>query len=124
MKRGDVYLVQLSRSASLSAQDQDQDRTGQLIPAVVLSRDALNQFSPTVVVAPIVDASAVHRLYPSDVRVPAPEGGLTADSVILAAQVRSVPRARLSRQLGVLGRGVMAQTNRALRITFALDEET
>jgi mRNA interferase MazF len=89
---------------------------------VVLTRDALNEHGATVVVAPIVDAAAVPHLYPSDVHVYAPEGGLTVDGVILTAQVHSVPRARLGRRLGVLGTSLMARVDRALRITFALDD--
>ncbi len=89
MKRGEVYLVYVGRADDPRAIRQDIE--GPLIPAVILTRDALNLYSATMVVAPIVDAEVVPHLYPSDVRVAAPEGGLTVDGVILTAQVRSVP---------------------------------
>lgn len=119
MRRGEVYLVQVGRAAEPG---RGQAGEGSLIPAVVLTRDALNEHSPTVVVAPVVDADTVPHYYPSDVAVAAPEGGLTVDGVILAAQVRAVPRARLSRRLGMLSAPVLAQVDRALRLTLALDD--
>jgi mRNA interferase MazF len=119
VKRGAVYLIHLGQATKPRGGAQGAE--GPLIPAVVLTRDALNNHSPTVIVAPIVDAGEVRASYPSDVRIAAPEGGLTVDGIVLTAQVRSVPRARLSRQLGVLSAPVLAQVNRALQVTFALD---
>lgn len=112
MKRGDVFLVQV-------AGDTEADR--QLMPAVVVTRNALNIYGAVVVVAPIVDATALARLYPSDVHVQAPEGGLTIDGVVLAAQMRSVPRRRLIRQIGQLSDSVMRQVNHALAIVLDLE---
>jgi len=44
---------------------------------VVVSRDAINHYSPVIVVCPLTDASHITKLYPSDVQVIAPEDGLT-----------------------------------------------
>jgi len=120
VKRGEVYVVHVGRGAD--APGSQQDAEGPSVPAVVLTRDAINDHSATVVVAPIVTAGSVPRLYPSDIRVYAPAGGLAVDGVILTAQVRSVPRTRLGRRLGVLDAVLIGQVDRALRITFALDD--
>ena len=47
MKRGEVYLCPLGR------RDGGQER---LVPVVVLTRDAINQYAPVVVVAPVVES--------------------------------------------------------------------
>jgi mRNA interferase MazF len=68
----------------------------------------------------MVDASGISQVYPSDVRVRAPEGGLTSDSVILTGQLRAVARTQLVRHLGELSVEVMHQVDMALRITLDL----
>ena len=52
----------------------------------------------------------------------APEGGLTADGLILTMQLRAVPRARLYHLLGTLSANVLADVDHALRITLDLEE--
>ena len=113
MKRGEVYLYPLGR------RDGGQER---LVPVVVLTRDAINQYAPVVLVAPVAESELPARPYPSDVPVHAPEGGLTADGLILTMQLRAVPRARLHHLLGTLSANVLAAVDRALRITLALEE--
>ncbi len=115
MKRGDVYLYPLGR----------RDGGGQeaLVPVVVLTRDAINQHGPVVVVAPIVESGSAPRPYPSDVYVHAPEGGLTVDGLILTMQLRAVPRRKLNHLLGALSAAVMIDVDRAVRITLDLEED-
>ena len=114
MKRGDVYLCPLGR----------RDDAGHeiLVPVVVLTRDAINQYGPVVLVAPIVEKDPAMRPYPSDVVVRAPEGGLTVDGLILTMQLRAVPRARLHHLLGTLSSNAVTEVDRALRITLDLEE--
>lgn len=82
-------------------------------PAVLLSRDAINRLSPVVVVAPMTTHRG-QRLYPSDVLVRAPEGGLKSDSVVLALHVRAVARERLEGPLGKLEPATMRQVEDAV----------
>ncbi len=89
-------------------------------PAVVVSRDAINQASPVIVVCPLTDARHVSRSYPSDVLVKAPEGGLTKDSVVLTGQIRAVAKIRLFLRLGELQPDTMRQIEQALKITLQL----
>jgi mRNA interferase MazF len=60
------------------------------------------------------------RIYPSQVLVKAPEGGLDADSVVLE-QVRVLDKKRLLRRRGELTPATMAKLNEALRVAFDLD---
>lgn len=111
-RRGKIYLLRLD-----PAEDSEQRGTR---PAVVVSRDAINRASPVIVVCPLTDARHVPRLYPSDVPVKAPEGGLTKDSVVLTGQIRAVAKIRLLRCLGGLQPETMGRIEQALKITLQL----
>jgi mRNA interferase MazF len=115
MKRGEVYLYPLGGRDATSHEP--------LVPVVVLTRDAINKHGPVVVVAPVVESGPAPRPYPSDVVVRAPEGGLTGDGLILTMQLRAVPRRKLNHLLGALSPAVVAEVDRALRITLDLEEE-
>jgi len=111
-RRGEVYSLKLD-----PVEDSEQRGTR---PAVVVSRDAINQASPVIVVCPLTDARHVSRPYPSDVLVKAPEGGLTKDSVVLTGQIRAVAKTRLFLLLGEVQPGTMRQIEQALKITLHL----
>ena len=117
MRRGEVYLYPLN----------GHDGAGQeiLVPVVVVTRDAINKHAPVVIIAPIqtVESGLTSRPYPSDVAVRAPEGGLTSDGLILTMQLRAVPRRKLNHLLGLLSPAVVAEVDRALRITLDLEEQ-
>lgn len=112
MKRGEVYWVRLD---PIEGSEQAGTR-----PGVIVSRNAINQYSPVVVICPLTSARLLTRLYPSDVLVQAPEGGLQVDSVVLTLQVRAVAKSRLQQRLGQLEPDTMAQVDRALKITLDL----
>jgi mRNA interferase MazF len=124
VKRGAVYLVSQGNPALRGAVDET-GRTGMITtilrPVVLVSREAINKHSGVVLVCPLVDAGGVSQLYPSDVRVNAPEAGLTSDSVVLTGQLRAIARPQLVRQLGELSDDVMRHVDAALRITLDLD---
>ena len=112
MKRGDVYWVRLD-----PIEDSEQAGTR---PVVIVSRDAINHYSPVVVICPFTDASHVTRRYPIDVQVAAPEGGLSKDSVVLTGQVRAVGKHRFGGYMGTLGAETMRAIDQALKITLDL----
>lgn len=112
MQRGDIYDARLDPT-----EGSEQSGTR---PVAVVSRDAINQYSPVIVVAPLTDARNVARLYPHQVAIRAGEGGLTLDSVVLAGQVRAISKSRLLRLRGHLSAPVMEEISAALRITLDL----
>ena len=71
-------------------------------PVVVMSRDAINQSSPVVIVVPVTDLTNKKRIYPSQVVLKAGEGGLKMDSVALGEQVRAINVTRFATRLGQL----------------------
>gem|GEM_PF-6438869 len=60
---GGVYLVRLDPT-------EGSEQAGTR-PAVVVSREAINRYSPVIVICPLTDAAHVPKLYPSDVRIQA-----------------------------------------------------
>ncbi|WP_245587434.1 type II toxin-antitoxin system PemK/MazF family toxin [Cylindrospermum stagnale] len=60
-------------------------------PALILQNDVSNQHSPITVVAAIT-SQFTEPLYPTEVLIKVPEGGLQIDSVVLLNQIRSIDR--------------------------------
>jgi mRNA interferase MazF len=108
MKRGHLYLVRLDPTEG--------SEQGGTRPAVIISRDTINLYSPVLIICPMTSAAKVKRLYPSDVLIQAPEGGLAVNSVIMTLQVRVVAKSRLAKRLGQL----TTQSHNALKITLDL----
>lgn len=112
MMRGDVYDARLSPT-------EGSEQAG-MRPVIIVSRNAINQHSPVIVVVPLTDAANLKRTYPSDVLIRQPEGGLTLDSVALTGQVRAIAKTRLLRRRGALSSEAVEQVARALRVTMDL----
>ncbi len=111
--RGDVFRARLDPK-----EDSEQGGTR---PVVVVSRDAINQASPVVVIVPLTDAANKKRIYPSHVRLMAGTGGLTLDSIALCEQVRAITKSRFIAHLGRLDRTAVSAISQALKITLDLD---
>lgn len=111
MKRGDVYDARLD-----PAEGSEQAGTR---PVVIVSREAINLSSPVIVVAPCATYQG-QRLYPSQVVLQPPEGGLTRRSVAMADQVRAVDKGRLGQLRGTLSSAALRQLEGALLIALDL----
>ncbi len=113
VRRGEVYLVNLDPTLGAEIR--------KTRPAVVVQNDLANRRSPITIVA-AVSSQFEERLYPTEVFVRAPEGGLTADSVVLLNQIRSVDEGRLVRRRGVLKAETMREIDAALLLSLGLVE--
>ena len=70
--------------------------------------------------------SSQRELYPSQILITAPEGGLNRDTIGLGEQIRVLSKTRLLHLLGTLSEETMSQLERALLITLdlpGLDDE-
>lgn len=114
MKRGDVYLTRFEPS-------EGSEQAG-IRPAVIVSRDVMNEGLSTVVVVPFTSHKPERRLYPSRAIIPAGEGGLPLDSVAVGEQVRVVAKHRLLRLLGNLSPNSLELIEEALRSALDLDD--
>ncbi len=110
-RRGEVYLV--SFDPTLGAEIK------KTRPALVLQNDIANRFSPITIVAGITSQFDA-TLYPTEIPIRKPEGGLETDSVALLNQIRSVDRQRLVRCLGRVSPDTMLRVDRALMLSLGL----
>jgi len=112
-KRGEIYLVSFDPTVGAEIR--------KTRPALVLQNNVANRHSPVTMVAAITSRFE-EPLYPTEVLLPAGEGGLEVDSVVLLNQVRTVDRLRLIQRLGTLKPETMKRVNQALRISMGLAE--
>ena len=87
---------------------------------VVVSRNAINNFSPVVVVVSITAAENKKKIYPSHVKVSSGTAGLTMDSIVICEQIRAISKTRLKHSLGKFDKAVMTSIEAALKITLDL----
>ena len=112
-KRGEIYLVNFDPTVGAEIQ--------KTRPALIVQNDITNRHSPITIVAAIT-SHFDETLYPTEVLIRVPEGGLTSDSVVLLNQVRSVDKRRLLRRLGTLTSASMERVTRALQISLGMVE--
>jgi mRNA interferase MazF len=112
-KRGEVYLAGFDPTLGAEIK--------KTRPALIVQNDISNKHSPITIVAAIT-STFDDELYPTEVLIEAPEGGLTTDSVVLANQIRSIDRKRLVKRLGTLKPETIARVDQALKIGLNLTE--
>ncbi|MBI4872172.1 MAG: type II toxin-antitoxin system PemK/MazF family toxin [Candidatus Riflebacteria bacterium] len=111
VRRGDVFLVSLDPVVG--------SEQGGTRPVLVIQNDVGNQHSPVTIVAAIT-TKPFSKVYPTNVFLPTTSSGLRHDSTVVLNQLRSIDRRRLGRRLARLPAAVMAEVDRALRISLAL----
>jgi mRNA interferase MazF len=112
MKRGEVYDARLE---PIEGSEQGGTR-----PVIIVTRDAINAYSPVVLAVPCTTYQSGKRLYPTQVLIQAPDGGLTNDSIAMADQVRVLSKTRFLRLRGMLSDEAMILLNQALLIALDL----
>lgn len=90
-------------------------------PALIVQNDIANRHSPITIVAAI-SSQFDATLYPTEVLIQPPEGGLSIPSVVLLNQIRSIDKRRLVRRLGILAPTTMERVNRAILISLGVVE--
>jgi mRNA interferase MazF len=110
-QRGDIYLVSFDPTLGSEIK--------KTRPALVLQNDIANEHSPITIVAAIT-SRVNDPLYPTEVLIQPPEGGLTLPSVVLLNQIRSIDKQRLARHLGMLTEQTMELVNQAIQISLGL----
>ncbi|GAK30916.1 transcriptional regulator [Weissella oryzae SG25] len=116
IKRGDIYFADLS---PVKGSEQGGQR-----PVIIIQNDVGNNFSPTVIVAPITAQLTKSKL-PTHVAMPSTINvtGVARDSVILAEQIRTIDKRRLQDKLGILPKSLMDKVDQALIISLGLVRE-
>jgi mRNA interferase MazF len=108
-RRGEVWLVNWNPARG-------SEQAG-IRPALIIQNDIGNEKSPTTIVAAI--SSAV-KLYPMNVKIDPPEGGLPRPSVVKTGQILTISKERLEKRLGMISEQKMREVNRAILLSLDL----
>lgn len=113
MRRGEIYYADLGEVLG--------SEQGGVRPVLIVQNNTGNQFSPTVIVAPITSKMMKHHLPTHVCLKESPEQyGLDRASVILAEQVRTLDKQRMKWRVGELDEVAMKRVDRALAISFGM----
>ena len=108
-KRGEIWIVNWNPARG-------SEQAGRR-PALIIQNDIGNEKAPTTVVAAI---SGTVRIYPMNVEVKPPEGGLKHPSIIKTSQILTISKERLEKRLGSLTRSKMDEVDRAIKLSLSL----
>lgn len=90
-------------------------------PVLVVSDEAFNRVMPVVTILPITTLKKGRRIYPNEVLLLRGAGGLSADSIVLAHQIRTISKQRLGKSLGFVSDPVIQDSiAQAMRIHLNL----
>ena len=104
VKRGDIFYADLSPVIG--------SEQGGIRPVLVVQNDVGNKFSPTVICAAITSKINKAKL---------PTYELVKNSVILLEQIRTIDKRRLKEKICHLDDNLMAQVDKGIKISFALN---
>jgi mRNA interferase MazF len=113
IKRGDIYYAHLNPVVG--------SEQGDCRPVLIVQNDAGNEHSPTVVVIPMTRNLRKNPL-PTHVLIPK-SCGLDADSLVLAEQIRTIDRTRLSNYIGHIGEDIQAAVDTALAVCIGIESK-
>jgi mRNA interferase MazF len=111
--RGEIYLVNFDPTIG--------SEISKTRPALIIQNNIANENSPITIIAAIT-SKFDDRLYPTEVLIEPPEGGLKTTSVILLNQIRSIDRQRLIKRIGVISPEKLNEVDRAIQISFGLTD--
>jgi mRNA interferase MazF len=109
-KRSEVYYVSFDPTVGVEIR--------KTRPALIIQNDVGNTHSPATIVAAIT--ATTRETYPYEVSLPAGEGGLPKNSIVLLNQIRTIDKKRLGRKLGTISAETMRKVDRALAISLGL----
>jgi len=107
--RGEVWLVNWNPARG-------SEQAGKR-PALVIQNNIGNEKAPTTIVAAI---SGSVRMFPMNVRIDPPEGGLDLSSIVKTSQILTVDKKRLEKRIGQLSAEKMEEVNGAIRLSLDL----
>lgn len=116
--RGEIYTARLDPTEGSEIKKTK--------PVLVVSNDIDNRYAPVVLVAPLTEHKG-GRIYPTEVLVEPPEGGVQKPSRVSCIQIRVLDKRRLCdskgrvlRRWGILSPAIMRGVNEALLIALGL----
>lgn len=116
IKRGDLFYAALDETYVGSEQ------TG-VRPVVILQNNIGNEYSPTVIVAPITSKVNSKSIIPTHVYIKGYKNRLKQNSLILTEQIRAIDKQRLRYYIGALDSGELRKVDKALIISLGINLE-
>ena len=110
-KRGEIYIVSFDPTIGSEIK--------KTRPALIVQNDIANRHSPVTIVAAL-SSQFNEPVYPTEVLLEPPEGGLEKRSAVLLNQVRTIDKQRLVAKLGTLKPETMGRVDRALEVSLGL----
>ncbi|KPJ65994.1 MAG: hypothetical protein AMJ45_04290 [Syntrophobacter sp. DG_60] len=111
-KKGEIYLVNFDPTIGHEVKKKQ--------PALIISNDIHNQYSPLVTVAPL--SSNVDKIYPFEVYISKRTANLDRDSKIMIIQLRSIDKRRLINKIGLIeDKEILKKIDRIIKEHFGLE---
>jgi len=88
-------------------------------PALVISPDIINEHSPVILIAAITSRK-IERIYPFEVLIEPPEGGLSIRSKVMLLHIRAVDKQRITGNYGKVNQETMINVDQAIRLATGL----
>ena len=108
-KRGEVWLVNWNPARG-------SEQAGRR-PALVIQNDVGNEKASTTIVAAI---SSSLKIFPMNVKIEPPEGGLDSPSIVKTSQILTVDKKKLERRIGQISKKKMEEVNEAIKLSLDL----
>lgn len=108
-RRGEVWLVNWNPARG-------SEQAGKR-PALVIQNNIGNKNASTTIVAAI---SSSVKIFPMNVKVESPEGGLDLVSIVKTSQILTVDKNRLEKKIGQLTKETMEKVNQAIKLSLDL----
>ncbi|MDA3788002.1 MAG: type II toxin-antitoxin system PemK/MazF family toxin [Desulfobacula sp.] len=112
IKRGEIFLAALDPVIG--------HEISKTRPVIVVSNDVGNQHSGTVTIIPVISMNLT-KIYPFEIYLPKEGSKLKKDSKGKADQIRTLDKARLIKQIGLLNSELVNDMDRAIKIHLDLD---
>jgi len=110
-RKGEIYLVNFDPTIGHEVKKKR--------PALIISNDIHNQYSPLVTVAPL--SSNIDKVYPFEVYISKGMNNLKNNSKIMIIQLRSIDKGRLLDKIGVIeDKEILSQIDGVIREHFGL----
>ena len=116
IKRGDIFYVNLG-----DTQGKSSVQTG-IRPALIISNDKCNEFSPILLVAPFTSKIKRTDLLIHIELTKDKENGLEFNSVVLLEQIRAVDRTKILSKIGSICDSDLENVNKGLETSLGLKE--
>lgn len=112
IKRGDIVLVNLD---PVIGSEQGRKR-----PSLVVQNDIGNEYSPTIIVAPIT-TKIFSKQFPTNVEIDTTNSPLKEKSTVLLNQIRTIDKSRVIKNFGRTSSKKMKEVDEAIMNSLGLN---